>query len=354
MNLSRGRCFTLVIFSLVLFALALLTQTSRANAQSEVSFEGKTVRILVSSSAGGGTDSAGRVMARFLPKFLPGKPSVFVQNMPGGGGILANNYFYKRGKQNGLDLFQASSSTVTQFNRGGKRVRWDPQKWMAVGSINRGGSLLMIRKDVRSRLTDPKAEPVVVGDADGSRNWLAVPVWGHEYLKWNTRYIYGYSGTSDMILALRQGEIEMMGTANVTLIEDLLKDGVVEIICTASNERRRDYPNIKSFEEVLGGKRPAGVSWQAYRFWLGPSDLDKLVVLPPGTPDNIVRTYREAYQKMAKDPEFQKVTTTFFGDGWIIRGGKETEGMVVETTTASKEVKDFLRKMRKKHGLPEG
>lgn len=179
-------------------------------------------------------------------------------------------------------------------------------------------------------------------------------MWGSNYLNWNTRYIYGYAGTGEMILALRQGEIEMMATANVTLIEDLLKDGVVDIICAASSARRRDYPNIKSFEEVLGDKRPSGVSWQAYRFWLGPSDLDKLVVLPPGTPGNIVKIYRDAYQKMAKDPEFQKVTTTFFGEGWVIRGGKETEALVVETTTASKEVKDFLRKMRKRHGLPEG
>ena len=93
MNSSRERCFTLVIFSLVLFALALLTQTSRANAQSEVSFEGKTVRVLVSSAAGGGTDSAGRVMARFLPKFLPGNPSIYAPPS-GWGGCRACRFGY--------------------------------------------------------------------------------------------------------------------------------------------------------------------------------------------------------------------------------------------------------------------
>jgi tripartite-type tricarboxylate transporter receptor subunit TctC len=350
---NRGRYLTLATLSLLVFVAALFAQISQTNAQGAY-FEGKTIRLIVSAAAGGGTDSAGRVMARFITKHLPGNPKIFVQNMPGGGGILGNNYFYNRAKTNGLDLFQASSSTVTQFNRGGKRIKFNPRDFIGVASINRGGSLIMVRKDARSRLTDPKAEPVVVGDPDGSRNWLSAVVWGDEYLKWNTRYIYGYSGTGEMALAFRQGEIEMMGTANVPIVEDLIKDGSIEIIATASSVRRRDYPQIKTFEELLGDKRPSGVSWQAYRFWALPSELDKIVYLPKGTPANIVKMYRDAYQKMVKDPEFKDATTQFFGEGWVIRDAKATEELTVETTTATKEVHDFLRKMRKKRGLPSG
>ncbi len=354
MNLTnRGRCLTLAAGSLMVFVAAFFAQVSQTNAQGGY-FKGKTIRLIVSAAAGGGTDSAGRVMARFITKHLPGHPKIYVQNMPGGGGILGNNYFYNRAKTNGLDLFQASSSTVTQFNRGGSRIKFNPRDFIGVASINRGGSLIMIRKDARSRLTDPKAEPVVVGDPDGSRNWLSSVVWGDEYLKWNVRYIYGYSGTGEMALAFRQGEIEMMGTANVPIVEDLIKDGSIEIIATASSQRRRDYPNIKTFEELLGDKRPSGVSWQAYRFWSLPSELDKIVYLPKGTPANIVKMYRDAYQKMAKDPEFKDATTKFFGEGWVIRDAKATEELTVVTTTTTKEVHDFLKKMRKSRGLPSG
>jgi tripartite-type tricarboxylate transporter receptor subunit TctC len=337
----------------MVFVAVLFAQTSRSDAQG-ANFEGKTIRVIVSAAAGGGTDSAGRVMARFITKHLPGNPKIFVQNIPGGGGILGNNYFSNKAKTNGLDLFQASSSTVTQFNRGGKRIKYDPRKFIGVASINRGGSLIMIRKDARSRLTDPKAKPVVVGDPDGSRNWLSAVVWGDEYMNWNTRYIYGYSGTSEMALAFRQGEIEMMGTANVPIVEDLIKDGSIEILCTASSVRRRDYPNIKTFQELLGDKRPSGVAWQAYRVWSLPSELDKIVYLPKGTPANIVKIYRDAFQKMAKDPGFKDATTKFFGKGWIVRDGKGTEALTVETTTVSVEVQDFLRKIRKSRGLPSG
>ena len=114
---KRGRYLTLAMFSLMVFVAALFAQTSSTYAQGKVNFEGKTIRVVVSAAAGGGTDSAGRVMARFIPKFLPGNPKIFVQNMPGGGGILGNNYFFNKAKPNGLDLFQASSSTVSQLSR---------------------------------------------------------------------------------------------------------------------------------------------------------------------------------------------------------------------------------------------
>ena len=114
------------------------------------------------------------------------------------------------------------------------------------------------------------------------------------------------------------------------------------------------FPEIQTFEELLGDKRPTGVSWQAYKFFAGPGDLDKPIFLPPRTPDNITSVVREAYLKLAKDPDFEKATTRFFGKGWVVRGAKETEDLVVETTSPSREVRDFLFKLRKKHGLPTG
>jgi tripartite-type tricarboxylate transporter receptor subunit TctC len=67
------------------------------------SFEGKTITVLISSSTGGGTDTTGRLVAQFLPKYLPGNPQTIVQNMPEGGGTIANNHF-ANAKPDGLTL----------------------------------------------------------------------------------------------------------------------------------------------------------------------------------------------------------------------------------------------------------
>jgi len=317
-------------------------------------YAGKTITVIVTSSPGGGTDTTARLVTRFLTRFLPGSPSTIVQNMPGGGGTVASNYFVRRGKPDGLTLLQDSSSSLSSFVRGGKRIKYNPQKYENVGSIMRGGSILMVRKDAKPRLTDPSAKKVVVGDTDGIRTWVAMTVWGAKYLGWNDRWIFGYAGTGEMVLALRQGEIDMWGTANAKLINDLLKDGVVDTLATVASKRRKDFPDVPTFEELLGDKKPTGVPWQAYLVWAGPSDVDKFLVAPPGTPEKIMTLLRGAWAKMVEDPEFQDQATKFFGDAWITQDAAETKELIKQVTTAPKEVKDFLRDIKKEYGLPIG
>ena len=82
-------------------------------------YDGKTITVLVSSSPGGGTDTTARLVSRYLPKFIPGNPKTIVRNMPGGGGTVANNYFTRRAKPDGLTLSQDSSSALSTYVRGG-------------------------------------------------------------------------------------------------------------------------------------------------------------------------------------------------------------------------------------------
>ncbi len=62
---------------------------------------------------------------------------------------------------------------------------------------------------------------------------------------------------------------------------------------------------------------------------------------------------RGAFEKMVKDQEAMAVTTRFYGPSWVATGAKQTEDLVKEVTNVSEEVKDYLRKHRKKHGLPK-
>jgi len=338
----------------VLFLLVIVLWASSAaiGAAADPFYKGKTIKILVSSSPGGGTDTVARLVSRFLPKYLPGNPETYVQNMPAGGGLVANNYFYRVSKPDGLTLFGTSSGPMTIYNRGGAKVKYNPREYSWLGSLSRGGSVLMVRKDAKSRLLDPKAEPVVIGDREGNRTWLSMTLWGKEALGWNTRYVIGYAGTAEMVLAVRQGEIELWSSGNAEIVKGLKKDGLVEFIAQQGSERRRDFPNVPTYEEFLGKKRPTGVSWQAYRVWSGPAEVDKPLAAPAGTPKNIVAILREAYQKMVKDRDFIKQANKFLGEAWLTRGGEQTSAMVKQSTEMSKEVRDFLYNIRKKNGLP--
>ena len=350
MRLSYPFAATLVFVSL---ALAFHANPLGA-ASGDVNYAGKTIKLLVSSNPGGGTDAAARVVARFLPKYIPGTPETIVQNMPGGGGTIANNYFYANGKPDGLWLFQDSSSGLGNFTRGGSRIKYDPRQNRAVGSITRGGSLMMVRKDAKSRLTDPKGKKLVVGDSDGIRTWVATLVWAAEYLGWNVRFVYGYPGSQELQLALRTGEIDIWGTSNAKLVHDFVKEGKTEVLFQQEDERRPGFPNVPTFVEILGDKKPKGASWEAYLAWSGPNEIDKFLVAPRGTPDDIMAVLREAFVKMAQDEEFKVQATNFFGDAWRVRTGEKTQTMIREVTTISKEAETVLTKLRKKYGLPTG
>ena len=67
-------------------------QDELANAQ-EGFFSGKTIRIVVGSSPGGGYDYWARILARHMPKYLRGNPEVVVQNMPVTDGVRHNNHY---------------------------------------------------------------------------------------------------------------------------------------------------------------------------------------------------------------------------------------------------------------------
>ena len=109
---------------------------------------------------------------------------------------------------------------------------------------------------------------------------------------------------------------------------------------------------FRPFEELIGHKRPSGISWQAYRVWSGPAEVDKPLAAPPGLPKEIARMLREAYQKMVKDRDFIRQANKFLGEAWLSRGGEKTAAMVKQSTEMSKEVRDFLFNIRKKNGLP--
>jgi len=332
----------------------LIAPGSRAAAADAPYYEGKTLRILVSSGTGGGTDTAARLVSRFIGKYIAGNPRVLVQNMPGGAGTIANNYFFSEVKPDGLTILQDSSSGVANFVRGGATVKYDPRKNRTIGGIARSGSLLLIRNDARERLTNRGAKPVVVGDSDGIRSWVAMTVWAAEYLGWNLRWIYGYPGSRELQLAIRQGEIDMWATANVKLVKDLQREGVVQVVLAEDERRREDFSDVPSFIETLGAKKPTGLPWEAFIGWAGSPELDKFLVAPAGTPDHLVNSLREAFAKVMKDPEVDKEGDKFFGDGWKPLAAERVDDLIRLETSVSKEAKDFIRKLRQKYGLPVG
>lgn len=102
--------------------------------------------------------------------YLLGKPGVIFRNLPGGGGIKANNYFYAKVKLDGLSLLAGSRTQVSPFKLRHPATKYDPNKHRFIGATARLGTLILINRNEVHRLTDAKARPLAFGGIDGERS----------------------------------------------------------------------------------------------------------------------------------------------------------------------------------------
>src|SRR5918998_2067610 len=92
-------------------------------------YRGKTVRIVVGFSAGGGYDQYSRLIARHLAKYIPGNPAVIVDNMPGAGSIIAANHVYNAAPKDGTIIGNISGPIVLEQLFGSPSIQFDMAKF---------------------------------------------------------------------------------------------------------------------------------------------------------------------------------------------------------------------------------
>jgi len=334
--------------------LALFLGSSIAQAAEPVSFAGKTVTMIISSAPGGGTDGAGRVIAQFLGKHLPGNPTVIVKNVPGAQGITAMNHFVTQVASDGLTVVTGSSSLGDPLLYRTPQSQFDPTKLPIIGGAGRGGSVLMISKDAEVRLRDKSKPPVVMGSLSGvPRSGMMMTAWGMAFLDWNAKWVVGYPGTSALTVALERGEIDMTSTSNLFLIQRLVGDGKFKVLSQTGdlkngiNVGRPEFGSAALITDLMQGKLQTPIEKQAFNYWSAINALDKWVALPAGTPQPIVDTYRETYKKAFTDPEFvamgKKISDDFEPMAWdditkLIKDLGETSPQAITFTN------DMLRK----------
>ena len=342
-------------------ALALLCGASMLaaeGAKAEVNFKGKTIEVLLGSAAGGGTDGTTRLVGSFLEKHLPGNPGMRYRNIPGGHGAKALIDFMKV-KPDGLTWAGGSSGHVDPNALRKSSADYNPTKFGYFGGVQRGGSIVFMRKDHLSNLTDKSKPPVVIGVVDGDRSWEQMIIWGAEILGWNTKFVVGYPGSAMMMLAVRRGETHMMGTSNLFLLKDMFATGefvgVAQLGAGASVgddiEQRAEFGKIPTFNTLVQGKLH-GLAAETFDFWSALNDVDKWYALPPGTPKEIVDTYRAAWDKMVKDPEFIKQGKLLFSADFTPVTGKHMEDVVGKTAYPKSEIVSFMDQLKVKNGLP--
>jgi len=340
------------------FSLALLVAACGGAATAEpVSFKGKTVTMIIGFAAGGGTDLSGRLIASFLGKYLPGEPNVIAQNVPGAEGINAMNFFAQQIKPDGLTLAMGSGSVADPMNFRKPQAQFDPTKFAFVGGAGRGGSMLIISKEAEKRLGDKSAPPVIMGSPGGApRSGVQIAAWGIEFLGWNAKWVVGYRGTSDLMVALERGEIDMTATSNMQQIEKLLTTGKFKVLVQSGALKqeqvkpRSEFPDVALLPALLAGKIADPVAARSFEYWTTLHSEDKWLALPSGTPAEIVQLYRDAYARMVTDAEFN-ARAKMLADDFTPSPWQDLEAWMKKLGGTPTEAIDFLAVMLRRQGV---
>jgi tripartite-type tricarboxylate transporter receptor subunit TctC len=263
-------------------------------------YAGKTLTIIVGYKTGGGYDATARLLARHLPKHIPGKPTVIVQNMPGANSLIAANHVYSVAKPDGL--------TVGTFNRnlpiaqltGVQGVKFDMAKFAWVGSAASESTILAIRDDLPYRTFEDlkKADkPVVIGATGPGANTYDFPLLLKELLGANLKIVSGYSSSSDIMLAIERKEVD--GRAgSFSSIRPFIERKLVRPVMRA----RAVEPGIEQLpvDESLA-PNPRAKAIMALRS--APEVIGRPYVMHPSTPAEHLKTMREAFANAIKDQE---------------------------------------------------
>lgn len=351
MGIGVGRAAALV----TCLALTMAAFGPRASAQ-DVSFKDKRLMMLIGSDTGGGTDTTGRLVAPYLNKYLPGNPSIVVQNMPGAGGIAAQNHFANQVKPDGMTFTTGASSQVDPLLYRKSTAGYDPTKYLYVGGVGRGGNFLLVNKDTEPRLYDKTKEPLVMGSNSAPRTGVQMALWGIEYLGWNARWITAYRGTNDMFLALERGEIDMTATANYFQVEKALQTGKFRVIAQSGSLEggklvpRPELAATPIFSDMMKGKITDKLGQQGFDYWLSMSAMDKWLALPPGTPQDIVNAYRAAFRKVSADSAFVSEGKKMSED-FTPMSAEDVQNLVSTVGSTPGEAIEYINTMMRNQGI---
>jgi len=293
---QAGRRWTLA--TLAIPAVVVLAVVPAARAAQP--YDGKTITIIVGYKPGGGYDRTARLLARHLPKHIPGKPTIIVQNMPGANSIIAANHVYNLARPDGLTIGTFNRNLpLAQLTRV-EGVRFDITKFAWIGSAASESTILTLHSDLPYKTLDDlrKAEkPIVIGTTGPGANTHDFPLLLKELLGFNFKIVSGYSSSADIMLAVERKEVD--GRAgSYTSLRPFIDRGLVRPVVRA----RATEPGIEKLpvdEDLATAPRAKAI--MALRS--GPEIVGRPYVMPPGTPDSLVKIVREAFVRVARDPE---------------------------------------------------
>jgi tripartite-type tricarboxylate transporter receptor subunit TctC len=266
-------------------------------------YKGKTITTLVWTGAGGGYDLLARTVARYLPKYIEGAPSVIVQNMPGGGGKTLSNYLYNIAPKDGTTI-GAVDQTLGLDQILSDNSYYNTAKFEWIGRVSTTTTLIMIYKTAPVHsLQDMKTTETLFGAQGKSSQTYMVPTLMRTLLGFKTKVVMGYISTPEVFAAMERGEVQgRTGDMNVLAAArpQWATDGTIQFLGEFSLADKPSIPGLPLLLSMAPDAKTREIlemvgSYMAFGYPFAA---------PPGTPGDRLDTLRKALTDVVQDPSF--------------------------------------------------
>lgn len=332
------------MFMTMTMVVTLIVGCGTAKTKSQaVEYPIKPITVIVPTSPGGGYDLGARLIARFLPKYLPKKVDILIDNQNGAGQMIGDHALYAA-KPDGYTLgaFNSVAALMSQFVRP-EEIKFDVNKFVWLGMWQQDIRAIGVSNnfDIKSwseLVAKSKEKPILTGTggAGTSQHIDAMMLEAVSDLK--LKYVH-YDGSAQVEPAMGRKEIQIE-VAQASTIQTLAEQKIGRPFCVLSPQRHPLLPDVPTALEI-GMPKDVFEKLMSLPFF----GVDRAIAAPPGTDPAIAAILNDALWKTFQDPEYQAEVKKMKGENNPMNG-KDYAGVVVKKIKSAQEQKELISKLK--------
>lgn len=351
MTLGNGRNHELRAYAL---CVALAAAGTSSPATAEDFYAGKEIKAIVDSDPGGTFNAYVRVVAKHIGKYVPGKPTVTVQNMPGAAGLKVANYMANVAPRDGTVIAGTRASVPIGALTNPKEALYDATKFGWVGSVTKElyVGYFWHTAPVQTFEDAQKREAIIGGTGPGTFS-IDMAILANEFLGTKLKIVTGYKTFEETNLAMERGETHgVLGALWGSLQsgkDERVRDGLIRFNVQYGFKRDPRLPDVPLYIDYAKTEEAR----QVIKFMIERLEHGRPYFVPPGVPPERLAILRTAFDKTMKDPEFLKDIEAVGGEVNGPMTGQELEAIVAEEVATPpsvlKKIEGAFSKFKETH-----
>jgi len=299
-------------------------------------YQGKTLKLVIGYSAGGGYDLYARMLAKYFGTHIPGNPTVVPTNMEGAGSLRAANYLYSAAPKDGtvIGTFSRSFAIAPLIST----APFDARKFTWLGSVTKDVSVCITwhSSAIKSWNDMMSRQFVAGGEAAGSDPNIFALMYKNVFGA-NVKLVSGYPGTNDIMLAMERGEVHGLCGISWSTIKarhaEWISQNKINVPVQAAMQRDPQLPSVPLVFELAKNEEQT----QILKLLIATQVLARPFAAPPEVPIDRTQILRKAFDDTMSDPDFRAEADKLSIDVNPI-SGPSIQALVEEIYTTPKEV----------------